>query len=298
MHIVSKDLHVFEDPIELLENMWPTPLLKLKIGEDVWAKLEFYNPFSHSIKDRTGWFLFKQALENNANEIVEATSGNLGIALASLSAIFNKKFTSFIPAKAPQSFKVMMKILGAQVIQAGKSTTELLPLVKQYSKSTGALHLDQFRNPLNYMTHYYTTAKEIDEQLEYLNKKPQRIIATAGTGGHLTGIAKYFKEKYGSDIEIIGVQPAEGERIPGIKRQDENSFVGLVKIDRMIDITRKEAVEGIVDVARSSGILIGISAGATVAAYKKLADDKTTVLVFPDDAFKYFMELEDIDSKI
>ncbi|TRM73070.1 cysteine synthase, partial [Sulfolobus sp. A20-N-F8] len=66
--------------------MWPTPLLKLKIGDDVWGKLEYYNPFSRSIKDRTAYYLFKQALVNNSRQIVEATSGNLGVALASLSA--------------------------------------------------------------------------------------------------------------------------------------------------------------------------------------------------------------------
>ncbi|AWR97701.1 pyridoxal-phosphate dependent enzyme [Acidianus sulfidivorans JP7] len=289
---MSKDLHVFEDPIQLLEGMWPTPLLKLNIGKDVWGKLEFYNPFSKSIKDRTAWFLFKDALEKNSKELVEATSGNLGIALSSLSVIFNKKFTSFIPQQAPKSFATLMKVLGAQVIQLGKSTTELLPLVKSYTKNSNALHLDQFHNPLNYLTHYHTTAREIDEQLKSKGKTPMRIIATAGTGGHLTGLSLFFKEKYGNNIEIVGVQPAEGSHIPGIKRQSNDGFISDAKIDRMIDISLEEAIQGIIKVARTSGILIGISAGATVAAYEKIMDEKTTILIFPDDIFKYVDYLE------
>ncbi|ARM76466.1 cysteine synthase family protein [Acidianus manzaensis] len=289
---MSKDLHVFEDPIQLLEGMWPTPLLKLSLGKDVWGKLEFYNPFSKSIKDRTAWFLFKDALDKNANEIVEATSGNLGIALSSLSAIYNKKFTSFIPQQAPKSFSILMKSLGAQVMQLGKSTTELLPLVKSYAKKSNALHLDQFHNSLNYLTHYYTTAREIDEQLRSMGKTPMRIIATAGTGGHLTGLSLFFKEKYGDKIEVVGVQPAEGSHIPGIKRQNNEGFISDAKIDKMIDVNLEEAIKGIIKVAKSTGILIGVSAGATVAAYEKIMDEKTTVLIFPDDAFKYIDYIE------
>ncbi|EZQ06895.1 pyridoxal-phosphate dependent enzyme [Candidatus Acidianus copahuensis] len=287
---MSRDLHVFEDPISLLEDMWPTPILRLKIGKDVWGKLEFFNPFSRSIKDRTAWFLFREALKSDSKEIVEATSGNLGIALSSFSSIFEKKASIFIPSSAPLTFKAAMRILGTNVVEMGGSTSELVPLVKMYSKNSGAYHPDQFNNELNYMAHYYTTAKEIDDQINSLGKIPERIIATAGTGGHLAGISKFFKEKYGNKVEIVGVQPAEGERIPGIKRQDGKGLISHAEIDIMIDITTREAMDGVIAIARTSGIIIGISSGATVAAYKKFLDDKTTVLVFPDDGFKYIVD--------
>ena len=294
VNIVSKELHVFENAIELMEGMWPTPLLKLNIGKNVWAKLEFYNPLSHSIKDRTALFLFKEAIKRKAEHLVEATSGNTGIALSALAAIYNMKFTVFVPATAPQVFPVMMKLLGSEVISAGSSTSDLLPLVKRLSEFSGYTHLDQFNNEINVLAHYETTAKEIEAQCEAAGIKLKRIIATAGTAGHLVGIAKYFKEK-GSQVEIIGVQPAEGERIPGIKRVSaDNKFLRMTKIDRFVDVTLKEAVEGVKDVARKSGILIGLSAGATVAAFKKLGltdDLDATVLIFPDDAFKYVNEL-------
>ncbi|WP_184650941.1 cysteine synthase family protein [Sulfurisphaera ohwakuensis] len=283
-----------------MQGMWPTPLLKLNIGNDVWAKLEFYNPFSHSIKDRTALFLFKEAIKQNAKSIVEATSGNTGIALSALSSIFKINFTVFIPSTAPSSFKVLMKILGANVISAGNSTTELLPLVKKLSEFNGYTHLDQFHNEINVLAHYETTAKEIDEQTKVSGIKVKRIIATMGTAGHIVGIAKYFKEKYGDDVEIIGVEPAQGERIPGIKRvtdDKDNKFLKIAKIDKIIEIKFREAVEGVIDVARNDGILIGLSSGATVSAYKKVIRESkgegATILIFPDDAFKYVNELEE-----
>ncbi|QKQ99296.1 cysteine synthase family protein [Metallosphaera tengchongensis] len=297
MRIVYTNNKVYENPIQLLEDNWPTPLLKLDIGEDVWAKLEFYNPFSRSIKDRTAWFLFREALKSEAKEITEATSGNVGVALSSLSAIYKRKFVAFIPTSAPKSFKSAMKILGTTVIEAGKSTNDLIPLVKSFSMTSGSYHLNQFNNPINVKAHFETTAKEIDEQLNSVGKTPERIIATMGTGGHIAGISKYFKEKYGDAVEIIGVQPAENDRIPGIKRQTGDTLSSGAKIDRIMDITSKEAVSGVLSVARSSGILIGISSGATVAAYEKISDQKTSILIFPDDGFKYLDEIESMIGK-
>lgn len=291
----SKNLHVFENTIDLMEGMWPTPLLKLNLKGDVWAKLEFYNPLSRSIKDRTALFLFKEALRRKAEHIVEATSGNTGIALASLSAIFGIKFTAFIPSTAPTVFSTMMKLLGAEVVSAGSSTNDLIPLVKKLAMFSGYTNLDQFHNELNILAHYETTAKEIDVQCKESGIKLKRIIASVGTAGHLVGISKYFRERYGNSIQIIGVQPAEGSRIPGIKRvSNDNTFLKETQIDMLVDVDLKEAVEGVKEVGRSNGILIGLSAGATVAAYKKLPEvDGATVLIFPDDAFKYVDELQE-----
>jgi len=294
--VSSKELHVFDNPIQLIEGMWPTPLLKLSIGENIWAKLEFYNPFSHSIKDRTALFLFKEAIKRNVKSLVEATSGNTGVALSALSAIFKINFTVFIPSTAPSSFKVLSKLLGANVITGGSSTTELLPLVKKLSEFNGYTHLDQFNNEINVLAHYETTAREIDEQTKSVGIRVKRIIATMGTAGHIVGIAKYFKEKYNDEIEIIGVEPAKGERIPGIKRvtdDENNKFLKMAKIDKIVEVKLQEAISGVVEVARNDGILIGLTAGATVAAYKKIFHEskEATILIFPDDAFKYVDEL-------
>lgn len=283
--------NVFENPIELLEGMWPTPLLRLGIGKDLWAKLEFYNPFSRSIKDRTAYFLFKEAMKSKPAEIVEASSGNTAIALAALSAIASVRFTAFIPSTAPQSFRTILEILGSEVVEAGTKTTDLIPLVKSYAEKIGAVNVDQFTNRVNPEAHYSTTAKEIASQLSNIGKSPRRVIATMGTGGHIAGIVKFFRPM---GVEVIGVQPAVGERIPGIKRQEvENPFIKEYPPSRVVEVTFEEAVEGIRDVARGSGILVGPTAGATVAAFKKLETGKedTTVLVFPDDVYKYLDEI-------
>ncbi len=296
---MSRDLHVFEDSIDLLEGMWPTPLLKLNIGKNVWGKLEFYNPFSHSIKDRTAYFLFKEAIKREAKSLVEATSGNTGIALASLASSHGINFTMFVPSTASKVYPFFAHLLGAQVFSMGDKTADLIPMVKQYTAISNSINLDQFNNPVNVIAHYSTTAKEIDEQLSSQGLTVERVIATMGTGGHIAGISKYFKQKYGDQVEIIGVQPAEGSRIPGLKRQDlsNNSLTSTAKIDKIIDVTTEEAVEGVKRIARSTGVLIGISAGATVSAFMRLNDEKVTVLIFPDDAFKYVDILEQILKK-
>jgi cysteine synthase A len=300
--VSRKDLHVFESPIELMEGMWPTPLLRLSIGSKVWAKLEFYNPFSRSIKDRTALFLFREALLKGYKRITDATSGNTGIALASLSAIYGIEFIAFLPIVAPKVFKTFMKILGTKVIEIGNSTTEILPLVKQFVKNNEIIHIDQFTNELNVISHFETTAKEIDMQLSMIDLKPERIIASMGTAGHIAGISKYFKQKYGDNVEIIGVQPAEGERIPGIKRQDvkENVFLRNSKIDRIIEVNFTESIDGIMKVARTSGILVGFSGGACIAAYEKLKsyDDRVTVIIIPDDLYKYAYEIVEMEEEI
>jgi len=283
--------NVFENSIELLEGSWPTPLLKLRIGKDVWGKLEFYNPFSRSVKDRTAFFLFREALKKDIKWIAEASSGNTAIALASLSAIFGVKFTAFIPLTSPSSFKSVLSLLGAEYVEAGDRTTDLVPLVKEFAKRFGASNLDQFSNPVNVEAHYQTTAKEIWEQMESVGKKPRRIIATVGTGGHLAGMVKFFKE-VDPTVKVVGVQPAEGERIPGIKRQSsDNPFLRSYPPDELVDVRFKDALNGIRAVASVDGILIGPSAGATVAAYLMEQTDDTTVLIFPDDVFKYLDEI-------
>jgi len=279
---------VFEDPIQLLEGMWPTPLVRIPIGEDFWAKLEFYNPFSHSVKDRTAWFLLREALKRDSKWIMEATSGNTGLALAALTAYFKLKFTCFIPTTSPESFKLMLSMLGADVQEMGSRTTEIAPLVRQLATVSGATNLDQFNNDLNVEAHYRTTGVEVRKQLEAVGRTPRNLVATLGTAGHLVGVAKYLREVYGNEVRVVGVQPAVGSGIPGIKRvEEDNRFVRMVRIDDVVDISAEESVCGALQVARSSGLLIGPSAGATVAAATKLKLSGTTVLIFPDDAFKY-----------
>ena len=290
---------VFENVIDLMKGMWPTPMIR--VSENAWAKLEFYNPISHSVKDRTALYLVLQAIREGKRELVETTSGNTGLAMASLASVLGLRFTVFLPGVASEGYKVLMRMFGAEVYDGKKTTTETLPLVKKFAELTGAYHPDQFHNELNVLVHYETTAREIDEQISSLNRRVERVIASMGTGGHVVGIGKYFKEKYGDDVEIVGVVPAKGSRIPGIKRQDEgNPFDKRYKVvDEIIEVTDEDAYLGTREVARKLGILVGLSSGAVYSAYLRFKNDtRTTVLVFPDDGFRYVEEFQELEKRV
>ncbi|CAD5244632.1 cysteine synthase family protein [Thermococcus camini] len=257
------------------------------------AKLEFFNPFSRSIKDRAVFNMLMKALERGdikGKPLFEATSGNVGISLAALSNVFGIEFRAYLPNPTPKATQVLLRVLGAEVVMTEFETIDptMVRFVEEEARKAGAVNLNQFENDDNFLAHRFT-AREIEEQLRSIGKTPDVIIAGIGTSGHIAGIASYFKERY--DTQVIGVVPAKGEKIPGIKRlETKPKWYFQVEIDRVVEITRKEAIEGAIRVARSDGLLIGLSSGAVFRAYEKIAGElgeKTYVLIFPDDGFKY-----------
>ena len=288
--------------MSLLIDNWPTPMVMLETESDekkeVWAKLEFYNAFSKSVKDRPVWNMLIKALEEGtlSNALEEATSGNVGISLACLSNIFGLKFTAYIPKPTPKATETLLKILGASVIRTEYQTINrhFWTEVNKHANEIGATNLNQFENDANFEVHYEITAKEIIEQLEAIGRIPDFVIAGIGTSGHIAGISKRLKERYGEQVKIIGVQPAPGSSIPGIKRiETKPKWLSMVKIDEIIDVSWEEAVRGVIEVARREGLLVGLSSGAVFQAYKKLSEKEGVfVLVFPDDGFKYVEHFE------
>lgn len=288
--------------MSLLIDNWPTPMVMLETESDekkeVWAKLEFYNAFSKSVKDRPVWNMLIRALEEGtlSNALEEATSGNVGISLACLSNIFGLKFTAYIPKPTPKATETLLKILGASVIRTEYQTIDrhFWTEVSKHASEIGATNLNQFENDANFEVHYEITAKEIIEQLEAIGRIPDFVIAGIGTSGHIAGISKRLKERYGEQVKIIGVQPAPGSSIPGIKRiETKPKWLSMVKIDEIIDVSWEEAVRGVIEVARREGLLVGLSSGAVFQAYKKLSEKEGVfVLVFPDDGFKYAEHFE------
>ncbi|NJE53842.1 PLP-dependent cysteine synthase family protein [Thermococcus sp. 21S9] len=250
------------------------------------AKLEFFNPFSRSIKDRTAYTLLFSALENgNVGSVFEASSGNTAIALASLSNVLGVKFRAYLPRPTPKSTRVLLSILGAEVVLTDFETIdrEMVEFVREEAGRSGALNLNQYENENNFLAHR-GTGREIAEQLESIGKRPELLIAGIGTSGHIAGIGSYLKERYGT--RVVGVVPARGERIPGIKGLDTGpKWVDYV--DEVVEVTLEEAVAGVREVARLNGILVGLSSGAVYRAMKELKPEGTTVLIFPDDGFKY-----------
>ncbi len=301
-----EDLRVFNDTLELLYKNWPTPLVRLTSfsteKRSVWAKLEGFNPFSNSVKDRIGWSMIMEALERGElKEILyEATSTNTGIALASIANIIGKKAKLFLPQTIQKVSDTFLKILGAEVVRAPVSlTVEVIKQVDEEAKKMGASHLNQFENDANFKVHLKYTAKELDEQLRSIGLKPTHIIGGLGTSGHMSAISIYFKNKY-EDVKIIGVQPAPEEVIPGIRRVETGmKWIHWVEFDQIIDVTRREAIEGALSIARSEGLLIGLSSGAVVHAFKKIAKEEGVyVLVFPDTGYKYAEQFEEYFSTV
>ncbi len=291
-------LRVYNNMEELLVLNWPTPLVRLQSLSsskfEAWAKLEFYNPFSRSIKDRAVWNMFRVARGRGAlsDKLYEATSGNVGIALASLSNIYGKRFTAFLPRGAPETTETLLKILGARVVRTSYASIDWVFIrdVEEKARREGAVNLNQFVNEANFQAHYEFTSTELVEQLRLVGKEPVAVIAGIGTSGHIAAITKRLRENF-REIKVIGVQPVKGDTIPGIKRVETGpKWLSQARLDGIVDVSRLEAVREVVYVARREGLLIGLSSGAVVSAYKKVREEVgggLYVMVFPDDIFKY-----------
>ncbi len=301
---------VFNNTLELLYRNWPTPLVKLKTlsknGLSVWAKLESFNPYSGSIKDRIGWYMFINRKEDKARKLLyEATSTNTGMALAAMAAIHGYKARLYLPASIQKVSDTLLKVMGAEVVRKPKTlTVEFVDEVEEDAKRDQAVHLNQFENDYNFEVHLKYTAKEIEIQSRNAGFTPTAIIGGIGTSGHMSAIAFYFKNRFKGYTKIYCVQPAEGHVIPGIRRIESGmKWIHMVNVDKVIDIERDEAVREAINIARTEGILVGLSSGAVVAGFKKLVEEGVLnegniVLIFPDHGFKYFEQFEDYLSKV
>lgn len=297
----KKALKVYNSSLELLYEGWPTPLVKLNSlstsSISVWAKLECYNPFSNSVKDRIAWLMIKEAQEKGKLKqfLYEATSTNTGIALTSIANTLGTKTRLYIPMTVQKVSDIYLKVLGAEVVRLPVGlTVEAISQVDTEAKNHGAAHLNQFENDANIKVHLKYTAREIDQQLASLGLKPTCIIGGIGTSGHMSAISIYFKAKYGEKVRIVGVQPAQNEAIPGIRRIETGmKWIRWTNFDEIIDVTHSEAIEAAIEIARKEGLLIGLSSGAVAHAFKKIAKENGVyVLVFPDSGYKYAEQFE------
>jgi len=298
-----KELRIAFSTQELLEIMLPTPLVRLKnVSKDnaeLWAKLEYLNPYSNSVKDRPAHkLLFTTTTKEKITELMEASSGNFSIALTLLANTLGIKTTIFLPKPTPKSTEILLKAFGANVIRTEFETIskEMVDYVKEIANREGKTNLNQFENDLNFQMHYETTARELYQQILHAKINPDYLIIGVGTSGTIAAITKYFHEK-NMNIKIIGVQPAKGEKIPGIKRlETQPKWIFKYKPDEMIDITRKQAIDGVLEIARKEGLPIGLSSGAVYHAYTLLSKNNpgTYITIFPDHTYKYTEALEKI----
>jgi len=304
LKIEKKDrekLKVYGSTLELLYAGWPTPLVRLNSlsneSRSVWAKLEGYNPFSNSVKDRIGFSMIMEARQkSNLREILyEATSTNTGIALASIANLLGIKTKLFIPKTIQKVSDIYLRVLGAEVVRLPVGlTVEAISQVDSQAKKDDALHLNQFENDANFKIHLKHTAREIDEQLKAVDLTPTCIIGGLGTSGHMSAISFYFKTKYGEKVQVVGVQPAANEVILGIRRIETGmKWYHWTCFDKVVDVTQEEAIRGCLKIARKEGLLIGLSAGAVAYAFEKIAKENGVyVLIFPDTGYKYAEQFE------
>lgn len=284
--------------IELIGN---TPLVNLeKIDKNVYVKLENKNP-GGSIKDRAVLGMILGAEEKGllkaGDRIVEATSGNTGIATAMIGKSRGYQVTIIMPESMSVERRSLIKAYGAELIltEAAKGMQGSIDKMQELLASGEYKSLGQFDNKDNPDYHYKTTGPEIYAEL----KDVDIFVAGIGTGGTVSGIGSYLKDQ-NTQIKVYGVEPkssplitrgqAGPHKIQGIGANfiPKNYFADLV--DEVILITDDEAFEMVRQVANDEGILIGISAGANIAAAKKLAEKfpgKKVVTVAPDGADKY-----------
>ena len=256
-----------------------TPFVKL--SDKVYAKLESVNP-GGSIKDRPVKWILNHAEENNlikpGDTIIEATSGNTGIALAMIGAERDYKIKIVMPCDMSEERKILLKMFGAELIEVGEGDfDEAISLKDKIVEKEGYFTLNQFSNPLNIECHHKTTFKELLNHSLMIGKYISAFIAGTGTGGTIMGVQKGFEE-FDSRVKMIAVEPAEspvmsgGEKgLHGIQGIGDGSkfLVDLNKIDEIIPISTQDAKDRCKQLALNDGLLVGISSGANILAAEK-----------------------------
>lgn len=258
------------------------------------AKLEGDNP-AGSVKDRPAYSMIRRAAERGdikpGDTLIEATSGNTGIALAMVAALQGYRMILIMPENMSEERRASMRAYGAEIISvsAEQGMEGARDLAAQMHREGKGLVLDQFANPDNPRAHYETTGPEL------WNATAGRIthfVATMGTTGTIMGCSRYFKEK-NPDIQIVGVQPAGESKIPGIRRWPEEYLPKIFepdRVDRVIDVEQRDAESTMKRLAREEGVFAGPSSGGSVYAALTLArevENATIAMIVCDRGDRY-----------
>lgn len=265
----------------ILDQIGNTPLVEAKKlinkpGVTLLLKLEGNNP-GGSVKDRPAYNLIKSALErgdiNKDTKLIEATSGNTGIALAMIAGLYGLNIELVMPENSTKERVQTMRAYGAKVTltpaQVGIEGS------RDYAESKvaneGYVMINQFGNDDNWKAHYKTTGPEIWNDT---NGKVTHFVSSMGTTGTIMGTSTYLKEQ-NSDIQIVGVQPDDVSKIPGIRKWPKEYLPKIFnpdKVDQIIEVTETEAIQMTKRLAKEEGIFAGMSSGGAVAAALKLIE--------------------------
>ncbi len=250
-----------------------TPLVRIQLPEipeyiQLFGKLEGHNP-GGSVKDRPAYNMINEALNRGdidlSSHLLEATSGNTGIALAMVAASFKLDITLIMPENATIERVDTMRAFGAHVIltPAEKTIEYSRTLAEEMAEKEGYFMLNQFANPDNYLAHYRTTGPEIWEATE---GKITHFVSSMGTTGTIMGNSRFLKEKNPA-IQIVGAQPEEGSRIPGIRRWSPEFLPKIFepeRVDRIFNVSRDQAIQMARRMAQECGIFAGMSSGGVL----------------------------------
>jgi cysteine synthase len=301
---------VYDDIIEMLPNEEnPSPMVRLRRlvpdnGSELWAKLEWLNPFG-SVKDRAAWAMVKDLEEKGelgpthpGRGLVEPTSGNTGISLAALAAVRGYPMRAVVPSKVPEEKKVLLKVLGADVDVVKDALCPLpgsedgtIGLAKTYAKAQAHKYVmpNQYENPHNVEAHIRTTGPEIWRQT---SGRVTHVFTSLGTCGTVTGLATFLKAKH-PGVKVVAVQPSPGHDVPGLRNVSELDVSKLFDpklIDEILEIDFELAYSRARDLARAEGLLAGPSSGLIFEGARRVAEREKVgcgVLIFCDNVFKY-----------
>ncbi|MGP9545192.1 cysteine synthase CysM [Psychrobacter sp. AOP7-B1-25] len=274
----------------LADCVGQTPLVELQRlpeqehianGATVLAKLEGNNP-AGSVKDRPAFNMIYQAEQRGdikpGDMLIEATSGNTGIALAMVAAMRGYPITLLMPTNSTQERKDAMIAYGATLIEVDEGIEAARDLAMQMQADGKGVVLDQFNNPDNSQAHYLTTGPELWAQTE---GKITHFISSMGTTGTITGVSRYLKEQ-NPDVKIIGLQPDEEASIAGIRRWPAAYMPGIFDadlIDGMMDIDQRIAEVYMRKLAKTEGIFAGVSSGAAAWAATQVAKENPNAVI-------------------
>lgn len=268
--------------MKLFELIGNTPLIELehipvKSNVKILCKLEGQNP-GGSVKDRAAYNMLKCALDRGeikrGDQLVEATSGNTGIALAMVAKVLGLNMTLVMPDNSTKERVLAMEAYGAKVILTpAAKTIEYSRLVsEQMRDQSGFFMLNQFSNPDNFLAHYKTTGPEIWRDTK---GKITHFVSAMGTTGTIMGVSMYLKEM-NPRIQIIGTQPTDGSSIPGIRRWSKEFLPKIFepsRVDSVIDVSQVDATEMTRRMAKEEGILAGMSSGGALQAALQLSKE-------------------------
>ena len=276
-----------------------TPLVQLQRigqgnGNDLLVKLEGQNP-AGSVKDRPALSMIRQAEARGEIQpgdcLIEATSGNTGIALAMVAALLGYRMILIMPETMSMERRASMAAYGAELILVSEAAgmEGARDLAEQMAEDGKGRQLDQFSNFDNPLAHYQTTGPEIWRDTA---GNLTHFVSAMGTTGTIMGTSRYLKEQ-NQGVEIVGVHPAEGASIPGIRRWPEAYLPAIYdasRVDQVLEVTQEEAEVMMHRLAREEGIFCGVSSGGAVAAAARLAaevENATIVVIICDRGDRY-----------